>query len=54
MYLISDCLVGINSRYDPTSTLNFKLKEMIDVGKAIAVCSEVLVGLPSSREPCEI
>ncbi|WP_253721587.1 DUF523 domain-containing protein [Treponema sp. OMZ 787] len=54
MYLISAFLVGINCRYDATSTLNFKLKEMIDEGKAIAVCPEILVGLPTPREPCEI
>ena len=37
MYLISACLVGINCRYDATSTLNFKLKDMIGEGKVIAV-----------------
>lgn len=54
MYLISACLVGINCRYDATSTLNFKLKDMIGEGKVIAVCPEFLVGLPSPRELCEI
>ena len=54
MYLISSCLVGVNCRYNGTSTLNLKLKKMIEEGKAIAVCPEILVGLPTPRESCEI
>lgn len=54
MYLISSCLVGINCRYNGTSTLNLALKKMIEEGKAIAVCPEVLAGLPTPRESCEI
>ncbi len=54
MYLISSCLVGINCRYNGTSTLDPELKKMIDKGKAIAVCPEILMGLPIPRESCEI
>ena len=54
MYIISACLVGINCRYNGTSTLNSALKKMIDDGIAIAVCPEVMAGLPTPRESCEI
>ncbi len=54
MYLVSSCLVGIDCRYNGTSTLNLELKKMIDEGKAIAICPEILVGLPTPRESCEI
>ncbi len=54
MYLISSCLVGVNCRYNGTSSLNMQLKKMIDEGQAIAVCPEVLAGLSTPREPCEI
>lgn len=54
MYLISACLVGINCRYNGKSTFNFILKKLIEDGKAIAVCPEVLAGLTTPRESCEI
>lgn len=54
MYAISSCLVGVHCRYNATGTLNAALKKMIDEGTAIAVCPEVLGGLPTPREPCEI
>jgi len=54
MYLISSCLVGINCRYNQTSTLNSKLKQMVDQGMAIAVCPEVMAGMATPRTSCEI
>ncbi|MCW3807624.1 DUF523 domain-containing protein [Plebeiibacterium marinum] len=54
MYLISSCLVGVNCRYNGTSTCEAFLKKLIDEGKAISVCPEVLAGLPTPRESCEI
>jgi len=54
MYLISACLVGINCRYNGTNTLDQKLMELMEEGKAIAVCPELLGKLPIPREPCEI
>jgi len=54
MYLISSCLVGINCRYNGTSTNIANLKKMVETGKAIALCPEVMVGLPTPRESCEI
>lgn len=54
MYLISSCLIGINCRYNETSTLDLKLKEMVEKGTAIAVCPEIIAGMPTPRESCEL
>ncbi|MCL3779250.1 DUF523 domain-containing protein [Prolixibacteraceae bacterium JC049] len=53
-YLISSCLVGIDCRYNGTSTNIPELKAMVEQGKALCVCPEVLAGLPTPRESCEI
>ncbi len=47
-------MVGINCRYNGTSTLHLELQKMINEGKAIAICPEILAGLSTPREPCEI
>lgn len=54
MILISACLAGISCRYNGTGSLVPELAALLDAGKAIAVCPEVLGGLPVPREPCEI
>ncbi len=54
MILISACLVGENCRYDGNSSIIPELKKLVDDGKALAVCPEVLGGLPIPRPPCEI
>lgn len=54
MYLISSCLVGVSCRYNGTCTLNLDLKKMVDEGNAIAVCPEILAGMSTPRESCEI
>lgn len=54
MYLISACLVGVNCRYNKKNTVIRDLVDLIEEGKAIAVCPEVLGGLIIPREPCEI
>jgi uncharacterized protein YbbK (DUF523 family) len=54
MYLISSCLIGVNCRYNGTSINDASLKKLIDEGKAISACPEVLAGLPTPRESCEI
>lgn len=54
MYLISSCLVGVNCRYDGSSALYPKLKQLVNEGKAIMLCPEILAGLPTPRETCEI
>lgn len=54
MYIISACLAGENCKYDGSNTKNDELAKLVDEGKAIAVCPEVLGNLSVPREPCEI
>ena len=54
MYLVSLCLAGFNCRYDGKSKGNEGIIELINQGKAIALCPEQLSGLCTPRLPCEI
>ncbi|WDF50160.1 DUF523 domain-containing protein [Paenibacillus sp. KACC 21273] len=51
---ISACLTGIACRYDGRSNLVRPLDQLIQQGKAVAFCPEVLGGLTTPREPAEI
>ncbi len=52
--LVSACLAGENCRYDGKNCLNKDIKNLVDTGKAVPVCPEVLGGLPVPRIPSEI
>ncbi|OQX88053.1 MAG: hypothetical protein B6D55_01360 [Candidatus Omnitrophica bacterium 4484_70.2] len=52
--LISKCLLGINCRYDGTSSLDKTLLKLLKNYKLIAVCPEELGGLRKFRGPFEI
>jgi len=54
MYLVSACLAGINCRYDGKNGYNEKIADLVNSGKALAVCPEVLAGLGIPRERTEI
>ncbi|MRT92543.1 DUF523 domain-containing protein [Ancylomarina sp. 16SWW S1-10-2] len=54
MYLISACLLGVNCRYNGASSRTDEFKNLLDSGRLIPVCPEVLGGLDTPREPCEI
>ena len=54
MYLVSSCLAGINCRYNGGNSEHKFIVELVKQGKAIAVCPEQLVGLPTPRPSCEI
>ncbi len=54
IYLISACLLGVNCRYNGTSSRIEELENLIDPGRLIPICPEVLGGLETPREPCEI
>ncbi|MFW6287708.1 MAG: DUF523 domain-containing protein, partial [bacterium] len=54
MYIVSACLAGINCRYNGSNTENKVIKKLVEEGKAIPVCPEVLGGLDIPRDPCEI
>jgi uncharacterized protein YbbK (DUF523 family) len=54
MYLVSSCLAGIDCRFNGANNLDVKIAKLVKEGTAIALCPEVLGGLPIPREPCEI
>ncbi len=52
--LVSSCLLGTKCRYDGSCALCNELLKLKDGYNFISVCPEVLSGLPTPREPCEI
>jgi uncharacterized protein YbbK (DUF523 family) len=54
IYLVSACLLGANCRYNGTSSKINELDNLVDSGRLIAICPEVLGGLKTPREACEI
>lgn len=52
--MVSACLAGILCRYDGTYNTVPELKKMVDEGRAIPVCPEMLGGGGVPREPNEI
>ncbi len=53
-YIISACLCGEKCRYDGKEFTLEQTKELIDNGKALMICPEVLGGMSVPRSPCEI
>ncbi|MBQ9663744.1 MAG: DUF523 domain-containing protein [Oscillospiraceae bacterium] len=53
MILVSACLAGVPCRMDGKDKLVPEIKRLVDGGKAIPVCPEVLGGLPTPRDPSE-
>lgn len=55
MILVSACLLGVNCQYNGESDFTKELLEFLkDKGEFIAVCPEVLGGLPIPRDGAEI
>lgn len=54
MLIVSKCLVGAPCRYDGRDNLVPELRALVEAGEAVAVCPEVLGGLPTPRVPSEI
>ncbi|MGZ2369897.1 DUF523 domain-containing protein [Ancylomarina sp. YFZ004] len=54
IYLISACLLGVNCRYNGTSSRILEFDTLLDSGRLIPVCPEVLGGLSTPRQACEI
>jgi uncharacterized protein YbbK (DUF523 family) len=50
----SACLCGIRCRYDGKSNLVPDIEDMYKSGRVVAICPEVLGGLPTPRIPCRI
>ena len=51
--MVSACLVGQPCRYDGRSNLRPEIAELVHCGLAVAVCPEVMGGLPTPRTPSE-
>ena len=52
--LVSACLLGENCKYNGGNNFCSKIAELANNHKVIAVCPEVLGGLPVPRHPAEI
>lgn len=52
--LVSSCLLGIKCRYDGNDAANEKVLKLRDKYNLIPICPEVLGGMNSPRECCEI
>ena len=53
-YAISACLCGKNVRYDGRSKEFAVCRKLVEEGKAIMICPEVMGGMSIPRNPCEI
>ena len=53
MYLVSACLAGEKCRMDGKDKLVPAIGRLVEEGRAISVCPEVLGGLPTPRSPSE-
>ena len=54
MLIVSKCLAGVSCRYDGKDNLAPEIKALVERGEAVAVCPEVLGGLPTPRTPSEL
>lgn len=52
--LVSSCLMGIDTRYDGSSSLHPVLAQYCYLGRFLPVCPEQLGGLPTPRPSSEI
>lgn len=51
---VSSCLAGINCTYSGKNHVIQKIRDMVESKEAIMICPEVLSGMGTPREPCEI
>jgi len=54
IYLVSACLLGINCRYNGSGSQVSGLEALLDSGRIIPVCPEVLGGLDTPRPACKL
>ena len=52
--VVSACLLGENCKYNGGNNYSAKLEELLRGKKIVSVCPEVLGGLSTPREPCEV
>lgn len=51
---VSACLLGENCKYNGKNNFSSKLEEILKNHDLVAICPEVLGGLPIPRDPAEI
>ncbi len=54
MILVSACLAGCNCKYNGKNNAIPEIEQLVEEGKAVIICPEVLGGLSTPRQPCEI
>ena len=54
MIAVSQCLLGVNCKYNGGNNLDKELIQFLEKEEYIAICPEVMGGLPIPRVPCEI
>lgn len=54
MIIVSACLCGDNCRYNGKNNYNREVMKFLSNKEFIKVCPEVIGGLETPREPCEI
>ncbi len=54
MYLVSSCLAGVNCRYNGSNSEDKVVAQLVKEGKAVAICPEIIAGLPTPRPSCEL
>ena len=52
-YVVSACLAGCKCRYDGKDNLCPKVKQLVDEGRAVTVCPEVMGGMTTPIIPSE-
>lgn len=52
--LVSACLAGLEVRYNGTHCIDQRITRLVEAGKAIIICPELLGGFSTPREPAEI
>ena len=52
-FVVSACLAGCKCRYDGKDNLCPKVKQLVEEGRAITVCPEVMGGMTTPRIPSE-
>lgn len=53
LMMVSACLAGINCKYSGGNNVDERIAFLVEEGKAIPLCPEVLGALPIPRTPCE-
>ena len=52
-YVVSACLAGERCRYDAGDNTCAQVVRLVEEGRAVPICPEVLGGLETPRSPCE-